>query len=198
MSIYRLTVFLLERKETASLKKGHSSKSRAKHSSKIFLPSLLSSFLSFLLFFSRKDYNLKNDLALISYAARCSRPVPVMSIQCVSQAERTRRTRPRGVCLLRRLLPSSPIQYGAFIKKKKKKNRDTMTLLSAGKGLIILVANPSSKRKARETDRLACGMAKEKEKEEREREKKAALKEVADDVLGERRIPGKAEFLSIK
>lgn len=73
-----------------------------------------------------------------------------------------------------------------------------MTLLSAGKGLIILVANPSSKRKARETDRLACGMAKEKEKEEREREKKAALKEVADDVLGERRIPGKAEFLSIK
>lgn len=169
MSIYRLTVFLLERKETASLKKGHSSKSRAKHSSKIFLPSLLSSFLSFLLFFSRKDYNLKNDLALISYAARCSRPVPVMSIQCVSQAERTRRTRPRGVCLLRRLLPSSPIQCGAFIKKKK--NRDTMTLLSAGKGLIILVANPSSKRKARETDRLACGMAKEKEKGERERKK---------------------------
>ena len=55
--------------------------------------------------------------------------------------------------------------------QKKKKNRDTMTLLSAGKGLIILVANPSSKRKARETDRLACGMAKEKEKGEREREK---------------------------
>lgn len=37
-----------------------------------------------------------------------------------------------------------------------------------------------------------------KKKKEREREKKAALKEVADDVLGERRIPGKAEFLSIK
>lgn len=82
----------------------------ANHSSKIF--PFLFSFL--FLFFSRKDYNLKNDLALISYAARCSRPVPVMSIQCVA----SRDTNARGVCLpMRRLDSSSPIRVALLSKK---------------------------------------------------------------------------------
>lgn len=68
----------------------------------------------FFFFFSRKDYNLKNDLALISYAARCSRPVPVMSIQCVA----SRDTNARGVCLpMRRLDSSSPIRVALLSKK---------------------------------------------------------------------------------
>lgn len=80
------------------------------------------------------------------------------------------------------------------------KNRDTMTLLSAGKGLIILV-NPESQRRGRVVYACLEWQKEKKKKRKKEKEKgkkKAALKEVADDVLGERRIPGKAEFLSIK
>lgn len=75
-----------------------------------------------------------------------------------------------------------------------------MTLLSAGKGLIILV-NPESQRRGRVVYACLEWQKEKKKKRKKEKEKgkkKAALKEVADDVLGERRIPGKAEFLSIK
>lgn len=94
-------------------KKSHSSKSISLCEplvQNLSLPLLI----SFSFFFSRKDYNLKNDLALISYAARCSRPVPVMSIQCVA----SRDTNARGVCLpMRRLDSSSPIRVALLSKK---------------------------------------------------------------------------------
>lgn len=61
-----------------------------------------------------------------------------------------------------------------------------MTLLSVGKGLIIPVNQ-------RERALLAWWNGREEEEEE-----EGEAKEVADDVLGERRIPGEAEFLSIK
>lgn len=63
-----------------------------------------------------------------------------------------------------------------------------MTLLSVGKGLIILVNQ-------RERALLAWWNGREEQEEE---EEEGEAKEVADDVLGKRRIPGEAEFLSIK
>lgn len=100
-------------KKKEKRKKSHSSKSISLCEplvQNLSLPLLI----SFSFFFSRKDYNLKNDLALISYAARCSRPVPVMSIQCVA----SRDTNARGVCLpMRRLDSSSPIRVALLSKK---------------------------------------------------------------------------------
>lgn len=101
--------FSSKKKERRRVTRPNRSRS-ANHSSKIF-PFLFSFLFPF---FSRKDYNLKNDLALISYAARCSRPVSVMSIQCVA----SRDTNARGVCLpMRRLDSSSPIRVALLSKK---------------------------------------------------------------------------------